>query len=51
MMALKTLESYIGREKTMELITEVEEFRTYPSDAEYILNVRKKVNELIKSNI
>ena len=35
----------------MEIIREVEDFNVYPSEAQYFLGVREKVNELIKLNI
>ena len=49
--ALKLLEEKIGRSSVMELIEEVKDFRVYPSEAEYFLNIRKKVNELIRNCI
>ncbi len=48
MMALKLLERSIGREAVLDIIKEVADFNNYPSDAEYILKIREKVNELIK---
>ena len=54
MRALDLLAEKIGREKVCELIDEVAgvkvTFRDYPMNAEFILNLRKEVNELIKAN-
>ena len=49
--ALKLLEEKMGRSAVMELIEDVKDFRVYPSEAEYFLNIRKKVNELIRNCI
>lgn len=53
MMALKLLESYIGKEEVLKLIDEEMEvdFNTYPKRADYILSLREKVNSLIKENL
>ena len=48
--ALKKAESLVGREKVLKLIDEYEDitFSSYPKGADYVLNLREKVNELIK---
>lgn len=51
MMALKLAESLVGRDKIDEIIKNVADFNSYPCDSAYILNVREKVNKLIKDNI
>ena len=50
MMALKLLESYIGKEEVLKLIDEEMEvdFNVYPKRTDYILKLREKVNDLIK---
>lgn len=50
--ALYYLETLIGREKVMENIDlEDLEFDWYPKYPEYTINIRKKVNEMIKETI
>jgi len=51
MMALKLAEQLVGRDKIDEIIKNVADFNSYPCDSAYILNVREKVNKLIKDNI
>ncbi len=51
MRALQMLEAKLGRKAAEEAIAEVERFDKYPRDAEYILNVREKINRLIESNL
>ena len=55
MRALKLCESLYGKEYVMELIegdlkNEIT-FENYPHEAEYILNLRHKVNNAIKAKI
>ena len=50
MRALALLESLIGREKTGEIIGDIN-FKNYPHDDEYLLSAREKVNEIIASTI
>ena len=47
-MALKLLENKIGREKVMELLSEVEGFTDYPDDSSYIPELREKINALLR---
>lgn len=52
--ALKLCEELCGREFTMNLVEEGLEpitFKKYPKEAEYILNLRNKINMAIKSKI
>ena len=52
--ALKLCEKLCGREFTMNLVEEGLEpitFKKYPKEAEYILNLRNKINMAIKSKI
>lgn len=52
--ALKLCEKLCGREFTMNLVEEGLEpitFKKYPKEAEYILNLRNKINMAIKGNI
>ncbi|MFI3325715.1 MAG: DUF4091 domain-containing protein [Clostridia bacterium] len=51
--AFKLLESLTDKETVMKLIEEENEitFSKYPHDANYILNLRQKVNTLIANNI
>ena len=48
MRALKLLESIAGRDVVMDLLEEVQGFDVYPRDAEYIIVLREKVNQMIK---
>ena len=51
--ALELLESFVGREKVLELIESEGEitFSEYPRSAEFILSLREKVNAMIEENI
>ena len=52
--ALKLCESLYGREYTMKLLEEGVEpitFSKYPKEAEYLLNLRKKVNAAIQAKV
>ena len=51
--ALKLYESIFGREKAISLLDEREiiTFKNYPSNADYILNVRERINLEIKKSI
>lgn len=51
MMALKLLENRIGRDKVLKVIEDMEDFNVYPQSAEYILELRKMVNDLIKNSL
>lgn len=51
MMSLKLLEKHIGREAVLDMVKEIVDFNNYPSDADYILKMREKVNSLIKNAI
>ena len=54
MRAMKLLESLYGREKAMEVLEEGIEpltFKKYPKDGEYLLHLRRVVNELIKAKV
>lgn len=53
MRALKVLEDLIGKEEVVELIDRCGEitFNDYPDSAEYIINLRQTVNDLIDENI
>lgn len=49
--ALKLCESLVGREATMRLLEEgiaPITFRHYPKDADYLLNLRRRVNQTVK---
>lgn len=46
--ALRLVEEKFGREKALELIEDVKDFNTYPSDAEYYISLREKINQLLK---
>ena len=51
--ALKLCESLVGREKTLNAVEEGTEeftFSKYPRGEEYMLNMREKINKLIKEN-
>lgn len=50
--ALKLCESLIGREETIRLLGEGADmtFEKYPRDDDYILDMRKRVNEVIKKS-
>ena len=52
MMAMQLLESKIGREKVVELIESKQplKFTSYPRSAEWLLDTREKINQLIKEN-
>lgn len=52
MMAMQLLESKIGREKVVELIESEQplKFTSYPRSAEWLLDTREKINQLIKEN-
>ena len=51
--ALCLLESFLGRERVMELIRQEAgmelSFKTYPRNGEFILGLREKVNSLLES--
>lgn len=53
--ALALCEKLVGREKTLKLLNEDNEnpitFRNYPHGNDYIVELRRKVNETIKNNI
>lgn len=53
MMALKLLESLVGKEAVVALIDEemTVDFNVYPKRTDYILELREKVNHMIKENI
>lgn len=51
MRALKLLESLTSRELTIRLLEDLEGFTTYPRNSEYILMLRKRINEEIQSVI
>ncbi len=55
MMALKTLENKVGREKVLELLEKEAvkplSFTEYPHEVEWLLGVREKINMMIKENI
>ncbi|MBP3301295.1 MAG: DUF4091 domain-containing protein [Clostridia bacterium] len=54
MRALKLLESLYGREKAMEVLEEGIEpitFKSYPHEDEFILNLRRRINALIKAKV
>ena len=53
MRAMQLLESICGRDAVTELIDSEGEidFRTYPRSAEYILNLRERINKMIAENI
>lgn len=48
MRALKLLESLTGRDAVMALLEDVQAFDTYPRSSEYIIDLREKVNQMIK---
>lgn len=50
--AMKLAEELVGKEVVMKLVEEKGEitFRTYPANADYILNLRSKVNDIIAEN-
>lgn len=50
--ALKLCEKLIGREKTMAIVEDgvtLNYFTDYPRDADYLLDMRKRINEAIKN--
>ncbi|MBQ2376784.1 MAG: DUF4091 domain-containing protein [Clostridia bacterium] len=49
-MALKLLESYVGKSEVMKVVEKLGEidFRTYPANADYILSMRETINAMIK---
>lgn len=49
MRALKLLESLSDRETVIGLLEEVEGFKSYPRNSQYIIQVRELINEKIKS--
>ncbi len=51
MRALQLIEKNVGREEAIRLIEEKGEitFTEYPKESEYILNLREKINQLIKT--
>ncbi len=52
--AMKLLEELYGREKAMEVLEagiEPITFKKYPKDDEYILALRRRINELIKAKV
>ncbi len=53
--ALKLAESYIGRDAVLKLIEEDLEkpltFKDYPMSPDYILNLRKKINDAVKEKL
>lgn len=55
MLALKLLESKIGKEKTLEILEEGLEqpltFRDYPHSAEWLLKTRERINRAIAENL
>lgn len=54
MMALSLCESFCGREYTMSLLEENIDpitFKSYPRNAEFILNLREKVNKAVKNKL
>lgn len=48
--ALKLLESYIGEQKVAEILGNIT-FNTYPHDNSWLIDIRNKVNALIRENI
>ncbi len=52
MRAFELASEYIGRDKVIEMIDEKTDitFRNFPKDAEFILNLREKINKIIKEN-
>ncbi len=55
MMALRTLENKVGREKVLEFLENESvkslSFTEYPREAEWLLGLREKINAMIKENI
>jgi len=53
MQALKLLENFITKDEIITLLDSQTEitFKNYPQSAEYILNLREKVNAIIKRNV
>ena len=54
MRAMKLLEELYGREKAMEVLEagiEPITFKSYPKDADYLLHLRRTVNEMIKAKV
>ena len=51
--AMRLLESLIGREEALEIVTQGEEltFKSYPHQSSYILAMRERVNSTIKEHI
>ncbi|MBR2868594.1 MAG: DUF4091 domain-containing protein [Clostridia bacterium] len=54
-MALRTLENKVGREKVLEFLEKESvkplSFTEYPHEAEWLLGLREKINEMIKENL
>ncbi len=46
--ALKLLESRYGKEKVLELLKDIEGFRTYPRNSAYIVNLRETINDMLR---
>ena len=55
MLALKLLESKIGKEKTLQILEENCEkpitFNEYPHNEDWLLEMREKINQAINSNL
>lgn len=54
MRALQLCESLYGKEAVMEVLEEGIEpitFKRYPQDADYLLNLRRRINEMIKEKV
>jgi len=51
MRAMKLLEELAGREEVLCLLEEIEGFKKYPRNSEYILNLREEINQRIKEKI
>ena len=49
--ALELLESLTDRETVLGLLDEIDGFRNYPRNNDYIINLRTKINEMIDANL
>ena len=49
--ALKLLESYIGKDAVMAMLTDIQGFEEYPRDNDALLLLRETINQKIKENL
>lgn len=51
MRALKLLETMAGKEIVIQMLEEVDGFTSYPRNSQYIVELREKINQMIKAYI